>query len=434
MASSPSRRGQRRGRTCATPTAPNTARCSTASRCNSTRPDDPRIERLPTDVRLAAVKKGGDDPGLVALHFQYGRYLLMGSSRRPGRLPANLQGIWSESKWAPWEADYHLNINLQMNYWPAGHANLAETSRRCSIGSSRSPNAAANPPRGSTIRRLGLLPRHQSVRPGTPSASTLNRSSSTACSIRSAAPGWRRSCSMPGSSPATARSSSGSIRSCRAPASSCSTPWSNAPDGTLRHRPVHLAGKHLHRPGQRQTHAHHRRLDLSHEHRARDLRRHRPRRRHPRNATGDAARIASPPRAKLPPIKSVPTAASSSGPSPIREAEPGHRHMSHLIGLHPFDLITPPPPSLFAAARKVLDTRLAKGGGGTGWSRAWIINFFARLRRWRRRPRSIASNCCAAAPCPTSSTSTRRSRSTATSAAPPAYAKCCVQSHERVRR
>ena len=88
---------------------------------------DPALDGKPTDARLAAVKKGGDDPGLVALHFQYGRYLLMGSSRRPGRLPANLQGIWSESKWAAWEADYHLNINLQMNYWPARTANLAET-------------------------------------------------------------------------------------------------------------------------------------------------------------------------------------------------------------------------------------------------------------------------------------------------------------------
>ena len=70
---------------------------------------DPAIDETPTDVRLAAVKRGGDDPGLIALHFQFGRYLLMGSSRRPGRLPANLQGILSESKWAAWEADYHLN-------------------------------------------------------------------------------------------------------------------------------------------------------------------------------------------------------------------------------------------------------------------------------------------------------------------------------------
>jgi len=82
---------------------------------------------IPTDERLLAVKNGGEDNGLIALYFQYGRYLLMSSSRRPGRLPANLQGIWNNNMWAPWESDYHMNINLQMNYWPADLCNLSET-------------------------------------------------------------------------------------------------------------------------------------------------------------------------------------------------------------------------------------------------------------------------------------------------------------------
>jgi len=84
-------------------------------------------EAIPTDERLKAVKDGGTDSALMALYFQYGRYLLMSSSRRPGRLPANLQGIWNDQMWAPWEADYHLNINLQMNYRPADPTNLPET-------------------------------------------------------------------------------------------------------------------------------------------------------------------------------------------------------------------------------------------------------------------------------------------------------------------
>jgi alpha-L-fucosidase 2 len=84
-------------------------------------------KELPTDKRLTALREGGDDPDLAALYFQFGRYLLMGSSRRPGRLPANLQGIWNEHMWAPWEADFHLNINLQMNYWPADVCNLSDT-------------------------------------------------------------------------------------------------------------------------------------------------------------------------------------------------------------------------------------------------------------------------------------------------------------------
>ena len=84
-------------------------------------------DAIATDERLRRAKEGEADPALTALYFQYGRYLLMSSSRRPGRLPANLQGIWNEAMWAPWEADYHLNINLQMNYWPADPTNLSET-------------------------------------------------------------------------------------------------------------------------------------------------------------------------------------------------------------------------------------------------------------------------------------------------------------------
>jgi alpha-L-fucosidase 2 len=83
--------------------------------------------KIPTDKRLLAMKEGQSDPALITDFFQYGRYLLMSSSRRPGRLPANLQGIWNHKMWAPWESDYHLNINLQMNYWPADLTNLSET-------------------------------------------------------------------------------------------------------------------------------------------------------------------------------------------------------------------------------------------------------------------------------------------------------------------
>jgi len=89
-------------------------------------PDGSLLAGTPTDVRLDAVKRGGSDPGLVALYFQYGRYLLMGSSRAPGILPANLQGVWNEHFNAPWNSDYHTNINLQMNYWPAEVCNLSE--------------------------------------------------------------------------------------------------------------------------------------------------------------------------------------------------------------------------------------------------------------------------------------------------------------------
>jgi alpha-L-fucosidase 2 len=83
------------------------------------------VEEMPTDERLKRAETGADDPGLMALYFQYGRYLLMSSSR-PGSLPANLQGLWNDKMNAAWNSDYHLNINIQMNYWPAEVCNLSE--------------------------------------------------------------------------------------------------------------------------------------------------------------------------------------------------------------------------------------------------------------------------------------------------------------------
>jgi alpha-L-fucosidase 2 len=84
------------------------------------------IENLPIDERLARIKEGQDDPGLSALYFQFGRYLLMGSSR-PGTMAANLQGIWNDSMAPPWDSKYTTNINVEMNYWPAEVGNLSET-------------------------------------------------------------------------------------------------------------------------------------------------------------------------------------------------------------------------------------------------------------------------------------------------------------------
>lgn len=84
----------------------------------------PAAKGLPTDQRLAAYTRAGNDPELEALYAQYGRYLLIASSR--DSLPANLQGLWNDSLTPPWNSDYHTNINLQMNYWPAEPANLSE--------------------------------------------------------------------------------------------------------------------------------------------------------------------------------------------------------------------------------------------------------------------------------------------------------------------
>lgn len=80
---------------------------------------------LTTPERLRRYREGAADPYLETLYYQFGRYLLIASSRA-GSLPANLQGIWSEGVDGPWHVDYHNNINIQMNYWPATSTNLAE--------------------------------------------------------------------------------------------------------------------------------------------------------------------------------------------------------------------------------------------------------------------------------------------------------------------
>ncbi|HEX4947592.1 MAG TPA: glycoside hydrolase N-terminal domain-containing protein, partial [Blastocatellia bacterium] len=94
-------------------------------RVRLTLPTNTETAALTTPARLRAVANGANDPALAALYFQFGRYLLISSSR-PGGLPANLQGIWAEEVQAPWNADWHLNINVQMNYWLAENTNLSE--------------------------------------------------------------------------------------------------------------------------------------------------------------------------------------------------------------------------------------------------------------------------------------------------------------------
>ncbi len=86
---------------------------------------DPALEKLPVNERLKRLTEGKADPGMIELYYAYGRYLLMSCSQ-PGGLPANLQGIWCEKLEPTWDSKYTININTQMNYWPAEICNLSE--------------------------------------------------------------------------------------------------------------------------------------------------------------------------------------------------------------------------------------------------------------------------------------------------------------------
>lgn len=341
---------------------------------------DSRLDALPTDARLAAVRMGGDDPGLVALHFQYGRYLLMGSSRRPARLPANLQGIWNDKMWAPWESDFHLNINLQMNYWPAGPANLMESSAPLLDWFERL--AARGRESARRLYQSDGWTCYLATNPFgrvSPSASTLqsqfqNSSLDPLCGawmsvqlfdlyqfsgdrdfLRRLHPILAGSAVFVLDTLVPAPDGSLVIAPSTSPENSYIDPKTRKPARIT-------AGSTYHTSIVRAT------LDAA-DRSAAIL-----------GMDGSLRQRIAAAKAKLPPIKLGPDGRILEWAEPYLEAEPGHRHISHLIGLHPFDLISPATPDLLTGARKVLDARLAKGGGGTGWSRAWMINFFARLR------------------------------------------------------
>lgn len=341
---------------------------------------DAEHESLTTAARLAALKNGADDPGLIALHFQYGRYLLMASSRRPARLPANLQGIWNDKMWAPWEADYHLNINLQMNYWPAGPCNLIETAGPLvdwfELLSTRG---------GESARRLyesdGWMC-YLATNPFgriSPSASSLqsqflNSSIDPLCGAWMAAQLFDLQ-QFTGDPVLLRRIHPILAGACEFILDTLVT----APDGSLVIAPSTSpensyvdpkTGRHIRITSGSTYHMSIVRAVFDAANRSAAI----------LGTDSEMRRRIDAARAKLPPFKTGADGRILEWAEAFEEAEPGHRHVSHLIGLHPFDLIHQGTPDLIAAARKVLEQRLALGGGGTGWSRAWMVNFFARLR------------------------------------------------------
>jgi alpha-L-fucosidase 2 len=327
----------------------------------------------PTDERLKAVREGAADPDLIVLYLQFGRYLLISSSR-PGNLPANLQGIWADGLQAPWNADYHSNINLQMNYWPAEVCNLAECHGPLfDLIDSLRPNGRKTAQvhygaDGWTVHTItnvfgftspgeapgwGLFPAagawlcqhlwehyafghdRQFLQWAWP---ILRESAEFYLDFLVADPRTGKLVSGPVNSPENTFITSDGQRAslCMGPAMDQQIIWdlfTNVLDaaqvldindefvGRVRSARARLLGPQIGSDG--------RLLEWSQE---------------------------------------------------FKEAEPGHRHTSHLFALHPGRQITVTgTPELATAARKSLEYRLSHGGGHTGWSRAWIINFWARL-------------------------------------------------------
>ncbi|GGA20018.1 glycoside hydrolase family 95 protein [Paenibacillus physcomitrellae] len=335
----------------------------------------PEAERLPTDERLARYREGGRDPQLEALYFQYGRYLLMGSSR-PGTQAANLQGIWNPHVQPPWNSNYTTNINTEMNYWLAETANLSE----------------CHEPLLDLIQDLSV----------TGARTALIQYGAQGWTTHHNVDLWRSSGPSDGDS-SWAFWPMGGIWLCRhlwehyqfqpdedylrttafplmQGAALFALDWLiEGPDGQLTTAPsTSPENKFLTRDGEACSVSSGTTMDMA---LINEL----------FGACQQAAEILGIREAWLEEIRQAAGRLAIPGIGPdgrlrewsedFAEAEPGHRHVSHLYGLYPGELITPETtPELAAAARRSLDSRVARGGGHTGWSCAWLINLYARLK------------------------------------------------------
>ncbi len=328
---------------------------------------------LPTDERLRRVQQGGDDPALAALYFQYGRYLLMASSR-PGSMPANLQGIWNESLDPPWGSKYTININTEMNYWPVETTNLSEMHLPLFDLLDRMSESGHRTAREMYHAR-GMVAHHNTDLWGDTEPIDGVRSGIWPMGAAwLATHAWEhydftrdlkflRERGYPLMKEAAiflldTLVDDGKGHLVTGPSISPENRYRmpNGEVGSLSMGPV-MDIEITHLLFTRAIEAS-RILGVDDSIRAQW-----------QSALG-----------KLPPLRIGKFGQLLEWQEEYEEPEPGHRHMSHLFGLFPGNQIDPRrTPELAQAVRTTLDRRLSNGGGHTGWSRAWIINFYARL-------------------------------------------------------
>lgn len=327
---------------------------------------------LPTDVRLVNMQEGSADPGLITLYYQFGRYLLISSSR-PGSLPANLQGIWADGLNPPWSADYHININIQMNYWMSELTNLSELHEPFlkfidALRKDGRKTAKAMYGIDGAVAHFTTDAWHFTETYGEPKWAMWPMGLAW-CSqhlwehyLFTKDEKYLKELAYPAMKDAAEFCKNWLVKD---PASGylVSGP-SISPENTFRTPDGSVATMVM---GPTMDHMIIRELF---------------------NNTIAASEILKEDvsfRNELQRIKEqiAPTKIGSDGrilewTREFEEPEPGHRHISHLYGLHPGKELTKDS-LLMEAAKKTIAYRLSHGGGHTGWSRAWIINFFARL-------------------------------------------------------
>ena len=343
---------------------------------------DEAIDALPANERLERIKAGGTDVGLVNLYFQFGRYLLLSSSRGKS-LPANLQGVWSGYLHAPWNADYHTNINLQMNYWHAETANLAECAEplfdyinNYLLEGGKTVAKEYYHCRGAVLHHLSDIYGFAAPADGlwglwpmggawlcyslwehylfAPDANFLRETAYPYISectrffldyMFEDENGYL--CSGPSTSPENRYFLNGEA------AYLCLSPTMDIEiiRGLFE---MYIKTEEI--------------LGI--------------------NAEQKAETVAA--YQKLPPLKIGARGQLQEWQEDYGEPEPGHRHISHAFALYPGWEINKNTPDLMNAIDTTLKLRLASGGGHTGWSCAWLINLYARLGQGKNAADMIA--------------------------------------------
>jgi alpha-L-fucosidase 2 len=331
------------------------------------------LRDVATDKRMARLRNGGDDPSLMATYFQFGRYMLISSSR-PGTLPANLQGIWNESLDPPWGSKYTVNINAEMNYWMAESANLSELHAQLfdlldctrafgSVTARKYYNARGFVVHHNTDIWGDSIPVDHvqaGVWPLGAAWISLHLFSHYAYSLDAA---FLRDRAYP-----RLKEIAEFLLDYLVP----------GPDGILLSGPSQSPENKYKLPdGSTASLCMSPAMDTEIIRAIFD----RVSRSNKILGVDDALRAQVEATARrLPPFKIGKTGALQEWNEDYAETEPGHRHISHLFALYPDHQITlRETPDLAKAARAVLERRLANGGGSTGWSRAWIVNCWARL-------------------------------------------------------
>ena len=329
----------------------------------------------PTDERLARVQAGEKDLALETLYFQYGRYLLMASSR-PRCMPATLQGIWNDQLAPPWDSKYTININTEMNYWPAEVCNLSELHEplfdlidRARIDGRRIAKKLYGA-RGFVIHHNTDIWGHAVPIDGVRSGiwplggawlslhlwDHYDFTRDRAFLAKRAYPIMKEAAEFLLDFLVNDGKEKGQLVTGPSISPENRYRLPDGSDGSLCMGPVMDI---------QITHALFSRVIEASRLLGRDV---------------DFRRKVLAARNKLPPLKIGKHGQLQEWQEDYDDAIPGHRHISHLFALHPGDQITlHGTPELARAARVSLERRLKAGSGHTGWSRAWIINFWARL-------------------------------------------------------